>query len=141
MQECEQVLEVLRKQERSLELLVHPEHAYQISSQVCKLHPCVMFHANMKLHPSIILCAFTSLQVCKLHLCSYLVCICFTASLRWTCNMPSIGLAPCQALGRIAQAQLHAGPRLKHIPIHLTSTVSAMSGLSLLKPLPHMDGL
>ncbi|KAL0052069.1 hypothetical protein WJX82_007375 [Trebouxia sp. C0006] len=36
IQECEQVLEVLRKQERSLELLVHPEHAYQISSQAAQ---------------------------------------------------------------------------------------------------------
>jgi len=79
VQECEQVLEVLRKQERDLAALVHPEQAYQASSQVCKLNPGVVFHAFTalqicKLHPGIVLCAYTSLQVCKLHLytlCAY----------------------------------------------------------------------
>ncbi len=75
VQECEQLLEVLRKQERDLAALVHPEQAYQASSQVSKLHPGVVFHACTslqicKLRPGIILCAYTSLQGCKLHLCT-----------------------------------------------------------------------
>ncbi|DBA87427.1 TPA: hypothetical protein ACH3X1_004471 [Trebouxia sp. C0004] len=36
IQECEQVLEVLRKQERDLATLVHPEQAYQASSQAAQ---------------------------------------------------------------------------------------------------------
>ncbi|DBA91314.1 TPA: hypothetical protein ACH3X2_004026 [Trebouxia sp. C0005] len=36
IQECEQVLEVLRKQERDLMALVHPEQSYQASSQAAQ---------------------------------------------------------------------------------------------------------
>ena len=142
LQECEQVLEVLRKQERDLAALVHPEQAYQASSQVWHSAPmlyvsCIYFTASMQSAPRHhTLCTYftASMQSASL----YFVCICFTSTL-CNSNSASTKFATCQAV--LNSTSSFACLTHGQACIHLTVAVPAIGGLSFLKSLPCMDGL